>query len=221
MADHEDFQHDLEEKVNVEDLILSQISDTNNHGDKEPFSEMKEEMTQNFDKSAKNEFTFCKTKTEQTEAPSSTELFAFAKSLKHTCSRKKPDCKAKQSTIDVALPDYKNTLKYSEKKDKNRETFVYDASNSLKSEDIAAPDASADEGKKPYKCTICDKRFPKKSNITAHISLMHQGKRSYNYKCTDCNINCISPSALNLHLASVHEGKKPHKCIICNTGFSR
>ena len=53
MADHEDFQHDLEEKVNVEDLILSQISDTNNHGDKEPFSEMKEEMQQNFDENAK------------------------------------------------------------------------------------------------------------------------------------------------------------------------
>ena len=39
--------------------------------------------------------------------------------------------------------------------------------------------ASVHEGKKPYKCSICDARFARKTNLSGHIASIHEGKKLY------------------------------------------
>ena len=40
--------------------------------------------------------------------------------------------------------------------------------------------ASVHENKKPYQCSICDKRFNRKQNMNTHIALVHKGKKILN-----------------------------------------
>ena len=50
----------------------------------------------------------------------------------------------------------------------------------LKSDMIAIP-----EGKKPFTCVLCDKKFKGKHDLNNHITAIHEGKNPYSrYKNT-------------------------------------
>ena len=62
------------------------------------------------------------------------------------------------------------------------------------------------EGKKPFKCTICDKRFGRKSHMELHISAVHEEKKPF--KCLLCNKGFTRKENLQSHISLVHESKK-------------
>jgi uncharacterized Zn-finger protein len=56
-----------------------------------------------------------------------------------------------------------------------------------------------EEGKKPFKCDICDQSFSQKSNLKRHIVGIHERKK----KC-----ECLyATKKLRKHRSEVHEGR--------------
>jgi len=70
-----------------------------------------------------------------------------------------------------------------------------------------------DDKSRPYLCTVCDKWYKTKHQLTSHTYL-HTGK----YKCTECGKCCQSSAALRDH-NRVHTGEKPYKCHVCDKAF--
>ncbi len=64
-----------------------------------------------------------------------------------------------------------------------------------------------DEG--PYKCTICNKSFLKKSYWKRHV-LSHNEM----FSCTICHRKFMHNHHLNQHMI-IHRGPKEHECDIC------
>ena len=62
------------------------------------------------------------------------------------------------------------------------------------------------EGKKPFKCTICDKSFGRKSHMELHISAVHEEKKPF--KCLLCKEGFTRKENLQKHISSVHENEK-------------
>ena len=75
------------------------------------------------------------------------------------------------------------------------------------------------EGKKPFQCERCSKRFPTKFKLNLHIASVHEGKKPF--RCTECGKNFSRKDNLIGHKATVHEGKKPFPCTECGKNFSR
>ena len=69
-------------------------------------------------------------------------------------------------------------------------------------------------GKHLFSCGNCGKRFPFQSNLYAHMNT-HTGK----YKCTECGKCCINNSALAKHRQS-HSEQKPFKCTVSSKRFT-
>ena len=67
---------------------------------------------------------------------------------------------------------------------------------------------------KQFKCEICCKRFSKESELSKHISRIHDGKKKL--KCFTCNTDYDSRNDMEAHINSVHDGKKPYKCPNCD-----
>ena len=74
--------------------------------------------------------------------------------------------------------------------------------------------ASVHEGKKPFKCEICDFRCNQKAKMTQHVLSVHQKKRLF--KCNFCDYMFSRNSHLNKHIESVHEKNNPFECDICD-----
>ena len=74
--------------------------------------------------------------------------------------------------------------------------------------------SSVHQGKKPHKCSICDYNCSWKEHLTTHISSIHEGKKPF--KCSICDYNCSQKGTLRKHMTSVHEAKEPFKCFICD-----
>ncbi|XP_074543325.1 uncharacterized protein LOC141803261 [Halichoeres trimaculatus] len=70
---------------------------------------------------------------------------------------------------------------------------------------------------KPFSCSVCNKTFPRQSDLDKHISF-HTGERPF--KCPICGAGFTAVSPLNQHL-KIHTGEKPFTCTVCNTGFNR
>ena len=71
---------------------------------------------------------------------------------------------------------------------------------------------SVHEGKKPFKCHICDICFILKSTFKNHVALVPEGNKSF--KCGTCNKDFTHDKDLRQLVNSDHGGKEPLKCDI-------
>ena len=78
---------------------------------------------------------------------------------------------------------------------------------------------SVHEGKKPFKCNICGTAFPYTHSLNRHLRSVHEGKKPF--KCNVCGAKFFQNDQLKVHIESVHEGKKPFKCNDCGKAFSQ
>ena len=65
---------------------------------------------------------------------------------------------------------------------------------------------SVHEGKKPYRCSICDYNFSQKNNLKAHVESVHENVKPYN--CVICNYSCLKKGDMERYVESVDEEKK-------------
>ena len=70
------------------------------------------------------------------------------------------------------------------------------------------------EGKKPFKCNICDTNFASKQGLNTHIATVHEGKKPY--RCNTCDSSFSQKQTLKNHITMVHEQKKPFQ--LCKSG---
>ena len=64
---------------------------------------------------------------------------------------------------------------------------------------------------KTFKCFLCTKSFPSKSQLVGHLKI-HKGKKDVT--CSLCSASFISQSYLNVHMKKHKEGR--YTCKICN-----
>ena len=61
------------------------------------------------------------------------------------------------------------------------------------------------EGNKPFKCSICNKKFGRKDVLKDHISAVHEGIKRH--QCTICEKAFSRKDKLARHMLQVHEEK--------------
>ena len=66
------------------------------------------------------------------------------------------------------------------------------------------------EGQKPFKCSTCDKSFTQSTNFKIHIKNVHEGQQN-SLKCPTCYRIFTRSDRLKIHLKTVHEGQKAEK----------
>ena len=71
------------------------------------------------------------------------------------------------------------------------------------------------EGRKRFKCEICNAEFGQKSDLNKHVAVVHEGKKQFT--CDICNSEFGQKGTLKQHVVVVHEGNK--QCEICNRNF--
>ena len=64
---------------------------------------------------------------------------------------------------------------------------------------------SVHEGKKPFKCEICDFRCSLKGTMKSHVESVHEGKKPF--KCDICNYCCFLRHQMKQHVKKKHGGK--------------
>lgn len=73
--------------------------------------------------------------------------------------------------------------------------------------------------KKMFPCDHCGKLLTSKMKLTAHIEVIHEGRRDY--KCKYCDKTFTSKSNLQIHEGSLHTGVLPYRCEFCAKMFAR
>ena len=63
--------------------------------------------------------------------------------------------------------------------------------------------ASVHEGKKAFKCQICDKSFSQKGSMNKHMASVHEEIKAF--KCDICRYGCSKKVIMDKHMVSVHE----------------
>ena len=74
------------------------------------------------------------------------------------------------------------------------------------------------EGKKPFKCEVCDYSCSQRSTMNVHVASVHERKKPF--KCNICDYSCSQKGNMERHVSMVHEKKKPFKCDICDYNCS-
>ena len=77
--------------------------------------------------------------------------------------------------------------------------------------------ASVHEGKKPFKCSVCDYKCSEGGQLKRHISSVHERERPF--KCDICEATFAGKNNVVIHIARIHEGKNPFSCNICKATF--
>jgi len=67
-----------------------------------------------------------------------------------------------------------------------------------------------DDKSRPYLCTVCDKRYRTKDQLSRHWNI-HTGK----FRCTECGKCCKSSIALRRY-GRIYSGEKPFDCTLCS-----
>ena len=61
---------------------------------------------------------------------------------------------------------------------------------------------SVHDGKKAFKCNICDASFSQKGNLNVHIDSVHEEMKPF--KCKICDASFSRKATLKRHIESVH-----------------
>lgn len=72
-----------------------------------------------------------------------------------------------------------------------------------------------------FDCSVCDKKFKRKSSLRKHFNYLHKGK--FKYECKDCKVKFIDLTKYELHVNTKHKSKdtqRKYKCPSLNCGKS-
>merc|ERR1711862_1089714 len=58
------------------------------------------------------------------------------------------------------------------------------------------------EGKKPFKCSLCDGDFSKSGDLKRHVETVHEGKKPY--KCPNCDTRFPTKGNMKTHIEKIH-----------------
>uniref|UniRef100_A0A336MGD8 CSON000767 protein n=1 Tax=Culicoides sonorensis TaxID=179676 RepID=A0A336MGD8_CULSO len=92
--------------------------------------------------------------------------------------------------------------------------FLLGKVNNNKSNSKSAPESNAE---RKYTCTVCDKRFLKRTNLIDHLKI-HANVKSYS--CTYCEKAFTQYGNLKAHIRS-HTKQKPYECKICQKAYTQ
>ncbi|KAM6974276.1 uncharacterized protein LKV04_015914 [Tautogolabrus adspersus] len=70
---------------------------------------------------------------------------------------------------------------------------------------------------KPFRCSICGKRFSDKSSLINHVSIHSEQKR---FSCSVCKKRFHWKKDILTHMRT-HTGEKPYSCSYCGSGFTQ
>ena len=76
---------------------------------------------------------------------------------------------------------------------------------------------TAHEGKRPYKCDLCDSAFNTKDELEKHQTKVHEGKKPF--QCSICSTCFMTKSILINHIITIHEKLIKYKCNICDSDY--
>lgn len=97
------------------------------------------------------------------------------------------------------------------RRDKNLKECRFCRKKFFKYSDLVRHVEKVHVGKKPFKCSQCDREFTRQDRLALH-SRLHTGVKPYT--CTFCKKCFSQTSQLNAHLR-IHTGEKPYFCKSC------
>ena len=119
-----------------------------------------------------------------------------------------------QLMIDHISSDHRND---------NKEAFeCYLCKVRFSHENLQSHFKNVHKGRKPFKCTVCNKTFMMKRTLADHISTVHEGKNLL--QCSHCVKTFGYKTSLDDHISKVHEGKSElHRvqCKLCDKVLSK
>ena len=74
-------------------------------------------------------------------------------------------------------------------------------------------------GEKPFKCTLCDKRFRTREELKIHMNSHNGIKKLAKNPCSVCG-KTVWESYMATHMR-MHSGEKPYECNICFKRFPK
>uniref|UniRef100_A0A8C6SYQ0 C2H2-type domain-containing protein n=1 Tax=Neogobius melanostomus TaxID=47308 RepID=A0A8C6SYQ0_9GOBI len=99
--------------------------------------------------------------------------------------------------------------------------------SALSPECMSAPETSAavndgdmseaDSERKKHQCSVCKKRFCRKSQLHRHVKV-HTGEKPF--RCSTCKKTFAYKNVLKAH-SRTHTGEKPYTCSTCKKTFTR
>ena len=188
-------QHSLEEKVDLENLLLFP-SDSNENLNKYN-EEIKEEpqSQDNVDVSVNSAQTDIKTEEiELNEQDDDAKPFEYSTGNEEICQ--------------ICGLEFGNKAVL-----KIHNSFVHpEGSEDDQNKDCGRKDESVHENKKTFKCTVCEYKAGMKLDIKRHIESVHEGIKAF--KCSICDYKAARNYNLKKHIENVHEG--PYQCKKCD-----